>query len=455
MIEYADIDTIKPAPYNPRRIEEQQIEQLKSSFNDIGFILPVLVNRKNNVIIAGHQRTKTAKLCGITKIPVMYVDKIVLGDEIKFNQLHNGIDKTLNNSQTLLKDYKKQEFIEIDNADFTNENAFATIVNEICKLLLKYGNALSCVICKNKVIYGCEYVKACKMLNLKVNSYILPDDKFEKVVYYLNLQYGKYYYGDIERKTYVQGLAQLNRSVEKREDIKQNKSTLYTYMVLPYLEQRKEDISILDFGCGKGAYINSLAKKYKYALGLEFYNNNGKAINISKGNKQIDNLIKYIDQNKYFDVVVCDSVLNSVDSLEAEESVITCLNLFTNDRLFISGRTTEGCKIWESKNGNAIKNRLTFLDDHNFTSTYREGQWYFQHFHNKDEMIKELQEKGLDVINVCWNKYGTTFQIEAKKVKQLSNEQYIKALDFEFNLPLPNNKTYNRNLDIKKVLKLS
>ena len=70
-------------------------------------------------------------------------------------------------------------------------------------------------------------------------------------------------------------------------------------------------------------------------------------------------------------------------------------------------------------------------------------------------MIKELQEKGFDVINVCWNKYGTTFQIEAKKVKQLSNEQYIKALDFEFNLPLPNNKTYNRNLDIKKVLKLS
>ena len=46
-------------------------------------------------------------------------------------------------------------------------------------------------------------------------------------------------------------------------------------------------------------------------------------------------------------------------------------------------------------------------------------------------------------------------KIEAKKVKQLSDEQYIKALDFEFNLPLPNNKTYNRNLDIKKVLKLS
>lgn len=384
----------------------------------------------------------------------MYVDKIVLGDEIKFNQLHNGIDKTLNNSQTLLKDYEKEKFIEIDNTDFSNENAFATIVNEICKLILKYGNVLSCVICKNKVIYGCEYVKACKILKLNVNAYILPDDKFEKVMYYLNQQYGKYYYGDIERKTYVQGLAQLNRSVEKREDIKQNKSTLYTYLVLPYLKKQKENISILDFGCGKGAYINSLAKKYKNALGLEFYNNNGKAINISKGNKQIDNLIKYIEKNKYFNVVVCDSVLNSVDSLEAEESVITCLNLFTNDRLFISGRTLEGVKIWKSKNGNAVKNRLTFLDDDNFTSTYREGQWYFQHFHNKEYMINKLQEKGFEIVNTFWNKYGTTFQIEAKKVKQLSNAEYVEAINFEFNLPLPNNKSYNRQEEVKKALKL-
>ena len=453
MVKYVDIETIKPASYNPRRIEEEQIKQLKKSFNELGFILPVLVNSKNNIIIAGHQRTKTAKLCGIKKIPIMYVDKIVLGDEIKFNQLHNGIDKTLNNSQTLLKNYEKEKFIEIDNKDFSNENAFATIVNEICKLIMKYGNVLSCVICQNKVVYGCEYVKACKMLNLKVNAYILSDNKFEKVCYYLNQQYGKYYYGDIQRKTYVQGLAQMNRSVEKREDMKQNKSTLYTYLVWPYLEQQKEDISILDFGCGKGAYISALSKTHTNALGLEFYNNNGKAINISKGNKQIDNLIKYIEENKHFDVVVCDSVLNSVDSLEAENSVITCLNLFTNDRLFISGRTLEGVKIWESKNGNAVKNRLTFLDDNNFTSTYREGQWYFQHFHNKDDIVVKLQEKGFKILNIYWNKYGTTFQIEAKKVKQLSNVEYIKAIDFEFNLPLPNSKTYNRHNDIKRDYK--
>lgn len=455
MIKYVDIDTIKPAEYNPRKIDDKQINELKKSIKDIGFILPILVNSKNNVIIAGHQRTKTAKLCGLKEVPVMFVDEIVFGDEIKFNQIHNGIDKSLNNSPVLLKEYPKEQFIEINNTDFSDKVAFATIVNEICKLILKYGNVLSCVISRNKVIYGCEYIKACKVLNIKVNAYIVNDDKFDKVIYYLNQQYGQYYYGDIERKTYVQGLAQLNRSVEKKENLKQNKSVLYTSLVLDYLKTQKDDISILDFGCGKGAYINSLAKKYENALGLEFYNNNFKSINISKGNKQIDRLIEYLKNNKDFDVVVCDSVLNSVDSVEAEKSVLTCLNLFTNNKLFISGRTLEGVRMGKAKNGNAVKNRLTFLDENNFTSTYREGQWYFQHFHDKKQLIGMLEERGFKILKINWNKYGATFQVEAQKIKTLSKDDYIKAVDFEFNLPLPNNKTYNRHHEMKEVLNLT
>lgn len=454
MIEYVDIDTIKPAEYNPRKIENEQIEELKKSIAEIGFILPILVNSKNNVIIAGHQRTRTAKLCGLKEIPVIFVDKIVLGDEIKFNQIHNGIDKTLNNSLDLLEDYPKGQFIQINNQDFTNKTALATIVNEICKLILKYGNVLSCVICKNKVIYGCEYIKACKMLNIKVNAYIVENNKFDKVIYYLNQKYGKYCYENIQRKTYVQGLAQMNRSVEKKESIKQNKSSLYCFLVNDYLKDKDDNISILDFGCGKGAYINALSQKYRNALGLEFYNNNSKSINVSKGNKQIDNLIKYLKINRNFDIVVCDSVLNSVDSLEAENNVIICLNLFTRDRLFISGRTLESVKLYKNKTGNVGKNKLTFLDDNNFTSIYREGQWYFQHYHDKQKLIDTLEEKGFKIIKICWNKYGSTFQVEAQKIKELNNNEYIKAIDFEFNLPLPNNKTYNRHNEVKKILGL-
>ena len=117
---------------------------------------------------------------------------------------------------------------------------------------------------------------------------------------------------------------------------KRNKSVLYETMVIPYIQNHNVK-TILDFGCGKGAYINMLSKKYD-AIGVEFYNNNGKDIIVSKGNNMIDKLIAYLNTNKTFDIVVCDSVLNSVDSVKAEKSVMACLNLFTKDIAFISGR---------------------------------------------------------------------------------------------------------------------
>lgn len=59
---------------------------------------------------------------------------------------------------------------------------------------------------------------------------------------------------------------------------------------------------------------------------------------MSKGNRMIDALVKHLQERRKFDVVVCDSVLNSVDSMKAERSVIDFLNLVASDRLFISGR---------------------------------------------------------------------------------------------------------------------
>lgn len=92
MIETVKIDKIKPADYNPRRINAEQFEKLKQSLDIIGFSVPILVNRKNNVIIAGHQRTKAARAIGIHEVPAIKIDNVSAGDEIKFNQLHNGVD---------------------------------------------------------------------------------------------------------------------------------------------------------------------------------------------------------------------------------------------------------------------------------------------------------------------------------------------------------------------------
>lgn len=454
MIEYVNIEKIVPAKYNPRKISDEQILELKKSITELGFIIPVLVNKKNNVIIAGHQRTKTAKLCGLQNIPCIMVDDIVIGDEIKFNQIHNAIDKSLNNSPKLLKNFPKEQFIEIESDYFENKKGVPTVTKEICKLILKYGNVLSCVICKNLVVYGCEYIKACKLLHIKANCYICNDDKFDILTKYLNEEYGKYYYDNIKKDTYVQGLAQMFRSVEKNGDKRQNASKLYTQMVIPYLKTQKEDLSILDFGCGKGAYITELSKKYKNAIGVEFYNNNRVGINVTKGNLQIDKLLEYLKNKSTFDVVVCDSVLNSVDSVLAEESVMACLNLFCNKKLFISGRSLDFInKRVENKRDSSLDlNYLYYLDGNNFTANYREGKWYFQHFHNQEQIEKLMNKFGFKIKNYI--SIGASFQVDCEKVKQLDRETYKKAIDFEFNLPLPNNKTYNRHNDVKKILDL-
>lgn len=66
MIKTVRISDIRPAPYNPRRISEEQFAKLQESLRVIGFTVPILVNSKNSIIIAGHQRTKAATAIGYT-----------------------------------------------------------------------------------------------------------------------------------------------------------------------------------------------------------------------------------------------------------------------------------------------------------------------------------------------------------------------------------------------------
>lgn len=337
MVEWIDIDTIKPADYNPRKITPEQQMQLKESISKFGIVVPVLVNMANNTIIAGHQRTTVARMLGIKNVPVRYVNDIRLGDEIKFNQIHN-MTEAEEFKVRYVKNAEKNKFLEFDHNDFICDATNATYIKEICKLMLKYGNVLSAVICKGKVILGGDYVKACKCLNYSVNGYICDENLYDELNYYFNQDYGKFCYEKVSRNTFVQGLAQLSRSVEKKEGLRQNKSSLYTTMVLPYMTENQDIKSILDFGCGKGAYITALKKKYN-AVGVEFYNNNRKQIDVAKGNRQIDELINHLKKEPQFDVVVLDSVLNSTDSMEAEMSILACLHLFAKDVVFVSGRT--------------------------------------------------------------------------------------------------------------------
>ena len=193
------------------------------------------------------------------------------------------------------------------------------------------------------------------------------------------------------------------------------------------------------------------------AVGLEFYNNNGNQIDISKGNAQIDALIKSIRTNGLFDVVVCDSVLNSVDSMEAEDSVLKCLHIFSKGKVFVSGRTMNAVisksKLKRRLDKSALVGNMNFfMDENNFSATYRKGNWYYQHYHTKEQLATAIEKAGLKIDSLHWG--GSSFQAECSKKRILTPQEAQKAIDFEFTLPLPNGKRYARNAEVWENLSL-
>jgi hypothetical protein len=65
-----------PAEYNPRKISEKQLNDLKKSFKNLGTLEPAVINMKagrENIIISGHQRIRVATELGMETYPCIEV----------------------------------------------------------------------------------------------------------------------------------------------------------------------------------------------------------------------------------------------------------------------------------------------------------------------------------------------------------------------------------------------
>ena len=106
---------IKPAEYNPRKDlapGDFEYEKLKRSIETFGFVEPLVVNIRNNVLISGHQRYKILNQTGVTETEVVTVDL----DEQKEKALNLAMNKIEG-----FWDYEKLQslFEEFDKEDLT------------------------------------------------------------------------------------------------------------------------------------------------------------------------------------------------------------------------------------------------------------------------------------------------------------------------------------------------
>lgn len=89
-IEQRTIARLKPYEYNARLHSPEQIEKLKASLQEFGWMVPILIN-KQGVVIAGHGRLEAAKALGYKTVPVIRHDTLTKEQEQAYRLADNRI----------------------------------------------------------------------------------------------------------------------------------------------------------------------------------------------------------------------------------------------------------------------------------------------------------------------------------------------------------------------------
>ena len=451
-IEKYDVSKLTPADYNPRKLDKGKFMLLQESIKKFGMVKPLIVNGDNGILTAGHQRTRAMKAVGLKYAPVIKICGIKIQDEIKFNLFHNSIET--NKSRVYISDLPlkcgycliEPEYITVSK----NENA--TVIKEIGHLILKYGEWGSVIADENgNIIVNSDYAVAAKQLGKKIICYVIKNEYRKEICDIMAVDYGEYNYEALGIKSYNQLYCQMTRLSPRRK--KMNKSSTYEEFVLPII---KKSDRILDFGAGKCAYANLLREKgyniFAYEPNFQNKKNN---IDIKTVVSQIKEIEKDVAENGLYDVVVLDSVFNSVVNNEVEKYVATVCNAFLKPSgTFIAG--TRNLEVVESKarfTKNNVKTRcIEFLDKNNFSATFRGGVWTMQHFHTLDTLKSLLDKYYYEVTVARGKKSQSNIYAVCKMPKQISRDRLETALEFELNMEYPNGYRHNEHKRLKELV---
>lgn len=114
-IVYKDIDTLKPAEYNPKKCSPKEEKGIEDSIKLFGFVEPLVINTfegREDVIVTGHQRVRIAKKLGYTKVPCVEVYCSYPDEEMELNARLSKNTASID-YDILAKYYKKDKLLAI------------------------------------------------------------------------------------------------------------------------------------------------------------------------------------------------------------------------------------------------------------------------------------------------------------------------------------------------------
>ena len=207
------VTNLRPAPYNPRQLEDDAFEALQRSILALGMVKPIIV-ADTGTIVAGHQRTRALLATGKTTTPAYVISNLNQQDEMKFNQLHNGTDLDTGDEHVTVPPSDVTGYVDVPCA-LVNGNPRAAggpLRHTICGLLTLYGPWGGIVATKSgKCLSGAQYALSCKLVNLPVRVYYVEDTAAMQVRAIFQKQYGTFSYEHLPKTTYAQTFAQMYR----------------------------------------------------------------------------------------------------------------------------------------------------------------------------------------------------------------------------------------------------
>ena len=443
-IENVPIESVTGSQYNPRKITGEAIAELQASISKLGLIKPLIINKSNNTIIAGHQRKRAAVAAGLKFMPCIFVNSPAVQDEILFNLMHNSIETSISELKVSGFVAGKYKYIENSEISVLTKSPYLAEMSEISKLISRYGEWGS-IVCDEdgNILLNSEYAYTAKQMGYGVLTYCIENNLKDTLLSYIQKDYGSYDFDNLNIKTYHQFLAQPKRLSSSGR--KKNLSELYEKFIIPNITKQTR---IIDIGAGRFKYVDMLSSKGYNILGYDpaFLKAGSNNIDIRSIIKHIKNIELSVKSDGLFDVCVLEAVINSVENDNFENIVlITCNSLLNQDGVLIT--CTRNIKeinksTMKKKMSGDKSRRIYYLDSNNYTVGVSNGIAFKQKFHTADS-YKSLLEKYFDDVQVVFEKSSYIYCV-AKNPKQLKPESVEMALNEEFNIEYPNEYRHNK-----------
>ncbi len=447
-------EKLTPADYNPRKITDESFKKLQESLTKFGIVIPLIIN-EDNILIAGHQRTRAIKSLGIETAPV-YIskDKISVIDEINFNLRHNRVETNHSGVKINDENIPEGEFYKIDSDDVEiTDKRGAIYVLHIGTFLNRYGEFDGIVLdYKNNIICNSDYAYACKLTKNPILCYKLPKGLEYEFKRYSLIDYGEYSYDKLNIKSYYQTLLQ----PPQRANMNKLTSRLYDNVVVPYLRKHKlENPSLFDFGAGKLSYVRKLRKEGYDTYGYEPFFRSLKErnkLNINATVNMINIMDKKMRKDGLFDIGVCDTVINATINEDFEDCVMTTCNALVDKEGIMFFATRNLDEVLYHNRADSIRSmgtRLDYLDDKNFSVFNAYGVWNILNFHSTKSFY-DLAKKYFE--NVKVKSVSNSVLAVCDTPIELDLDHVERCITIEFNMEYPDNYYHNQHESICEII---